>query len=218
MTMNPPNEGAHSSIDYDRAVAYVPQMWAPSPEVEADKGHRWTWRRNAQSRLRDQLDEQIGEPPKSPSWAFRGLVAEADLRAYEARRSAKRWRRTYYILGLPAAVLAAVSAATGLASTAGRIPAAIIALVAAGLSSAVAFLNSDQRANAVESLSASWQGLADDARMKVLTYPDPVDGGAVSSDLEQETNDALLKLWRRKSRLLRGDLSPDPDDEKKGTG
>ena len=40
--------------------------------------------------------------------------------------------RAYYVVGVPAIVLAAISGISGLATTTGRVPAAIIALVSAG--------------------------------------------------------------------------------------
>jgi hypothetical protein len=71
-------------------------------------------------------------------------------------------------------VLAAVAGATGLISAAGRVPAAIIALVAAGLTAAATFLNSDdnQKSNIV--MSAAWSELADDARLRHLSYSQSV--------------------------------------------
>jgi hypothetical protein len=73
-------------------------------------------------------------------------------------------------LGLPAAVLAAVAGATGLVSAAGRIPAAIIALVAAGLTAAATFLKSDENQKTNITMSAAWSQLADDARLQHLSY------------------------------------------------
>jgi len=112
------------------------------------------------------------------------------------------------MLGLPAAVLATVAGATGLASTAGRVAAAIIALVAAGLTTAATFLNSDnnQRRNIV--MSAAWSELADDARLHNLSYiqaterlKDPLDKPLVVNEYWNR----IIGLHRRKGRLLRGE-------------
>src|SRR5437016_5220419 len=73
-----------------------------------------------------------------------GSVKAAD---WHSKRAAL-YGRAYYALGLPSVALAALAGAAGLASTAGRVPAAIIALVSAALGAAATFLNSaGQRAN-----------------------------------------------------------------------
>lgn len=59
---------------------------------------------------------------------------------------AKLWRGTNLVLGVPAAVLAAVAGATALASTAGRVAAGILALCAAGLGAVMTTLNAARRA------------------------------------------------------------------------
>jgi len=107
-------------------------------------------------------------------------------------------------------VLAAVAAATGLISTTGRVAAAIIALVASGLTAAATFLNSKDNQNRNNLMSAAWSELADDARLQHLSY---IQSGKQSSDPEESAKLAdtywhqVLTLHRRKSRLLRGDLS-----------
>jgi hypothetical protein len=58
---------------------------------------------------------------------------------------AERWRRIELWLGIPAAGLAAIAGAAALASTAGRVPAGIVALVSAALGATLAFLNPSQR-------------------------------------------------------------------------
>jgi hypothetical protein len=59
---------------------------------------------------------------------------------------AEHWRRVNLWLGIPAASLAAVAGAAALASTAGRIPAGIIALIAAAMGAVLAFLNPAEEA------------------------------------------------------------------------
>jgi hypothetical protein len=110
----------------------------------------------------------------------------------------------YYLLGVPAAVLATIAGATGLASTAGRVPAAIIALVSAGLATATSFLNSNQNKVHNTRLSADWQKLADDARTAVLTHIQQQN--STSSCWSEIIRDISL-FNTRKGALLRGDLS-----------
>jgi hypothetical protein len=68
------------------------------------------------------------------------LAKNIKRRASRAGRWASFWQVTDITLGLATAVLAATAGATGLASTAGRVPAAILALIAAGLTAASKFL------------------------------------------------------------------------------
>jgi hypothetical protein len=69
-------------------------------------------------------------------------VAQSGQNQFE---QAKFWRGINLVLGVPAAVLAAISGGTGLAGVAGRIPAAILALIAAGFSGALTTLNAARR-------------------------------------------------------------------------
>jgi hypothetical protein len=89
------------------------------------------------------------------------ILEEAGREIPEAQRRRDRWTVTHYALGVPAAVLAAMAAATGLASTAGRVPAAIIALTAAGISAVAAFLNGTKRAQECARAAADWENLRD---------------------------------------------------------
>jgi hypothetical protein len=112
----------------------------------------------------------------------------------------------YFLVGLPAAILAAVAGATALASTAGRVPAGIIALVSAGLSAAATFLDSATRQTSLENLAAGWQVLANDAHLKFVV------------DLEndewivRESRIQLQNLADRERKLLQG-KAPDAEAE-----
>lgn len=170
-------------------------LWGPSVEIER-KRRRGSNRPHR--RLRAEVDAAIGELPEGERSALLRLVAEADLHAYESRRASRNWRRLYFTLGFPAAVLAGVSGGAALASEQLRVSAGVIALLSAGLTAAATFLNSDQRATAEDKLGAAWQELADDARMEVLK----VDGADQEPAL---TRKILLVLQRRKSGLLRRD-------------
>lgn len=174
--------------------------------IDAFTSVRRLWE-SPRRQLRKTLRDAIGTTPDDIATAFRSLIAEGDLNAFDARRASHWWGRAYYLLGLPAAVLAAVAGATGLISAAGRVSAAIIALVAAGLTAAATFLNSDdnQKSNIV---SAAWSELADDARLQHLSYSqsvkkleDPSDNTALADEYWKY----VLSLHKRKGRLLRGD-------------
>jgi hypothetical protein len=85
---------------------------------------------------------------------------------------AKIWRGTNLFVGGPAAVLAAVSGATGLASATNRTFAAVTALVAAGLGAIVTTLNAAHRADAAHVAANAYLSLQTDARqMRKLDLP-----------------------------------------------
>ena len=69
---------------------------------------------------------------------------------------AKFWRGVNIIFGAPAAVLAAVSGATGLASVSNRVTAAYLALVSAGLGALVTALNADRRSTQAHSAANAY--------------------------------------------------------------
>jgi hypothetical protein len=154
--------------------------------------------------LRRRLDRALGEAPDDAMGVLITLIADCDLRAYDTRRASKRWGSAYYLLGLPAAVFATIAGAAGLASTAGRIPAAIVALAAAGLATAATFLNSNDNKQQNGKLSAAWQELADDVRLAVIKYRRGK--GAMLVDDNSLINDVIY-FNKRKSALMRGDLS-----------
>jgi len=173
------------------------------------QGRERRWTSNPRRRLKRLRDKAIGEAPNDAMGVLISLIADCDLHAYNARSAGKWWGRAYYLLGLPAAVLATIAGAAALLSTAGRIPAAIVALVSAGLTTAATFLNSTENRQQNISFSAAWQQLADDARLTVITY------GTLAYDSNQSSKDDFLiqqviYLNRRKGALLRGDLTPLP--------
>jgi hypothetical protein len=175
--------------------------------IDAFTGLRRLWE-SPRRQLRKTLRNAIGTAPDDIATALRSLIAEGDLNAFDTRRTSHWWGRAYYLLGLPAAVLAAVAGATGLISAAGRIPAAVIALVAAGLTAAATFLNSDENQKSNIVMSAAWSQLADDARLQHLSYSQSVKNlkdPSNDTDLVDEYWKQVLSLHKRKGRLLRGD-------------
>lgn len=131
-------------------------------------------RRRAYVRVRaDQLQEENSALGLPHAGGFiRGMV---ELEAESERQSLLSGSRTqlfnsmYYLLGLPAAVLAAVAGATALASTAGRIAAGVIALTAAALSAAVAFLDAGKQREKSGITQSYWDDLYNDIHVARLT-------------------------------------------------
>ncbi|MFL9658687.1 hypothetical protein ACJ7VE_33800 [Streptomyces sp. PB17] len=97
------------------------------------------------------------------------LITEAQTGARRAQRRAKLWHATYLSLGFPAAVLAGISGAAGLASAGARVPAAILALLAAGFSAGSTFLRADARHMTNLRRRYAWQNLETRARL-TLAY------------------------------------------------
>jgi hypothetical protein len=86
---------------------------------------------------------------------------------------AKQWRSVNLVLGLPASVLAAVAGATGLAGTAGRVPAGVLALAAAAFGAVLTTVNASHRMNQAAAAANAYleiQTAARQARQIDLPY------------------------------------------------
>ncbi|MET0132773.1 MAG: hypothetical protein ABW215_04185 [Kibdelosporangium sp.] len=103
----------------------------------------------------------------------RGDLLRGELKAFieECRRESgySRWYlRAWTIVdtatGLPAALLAGISGVTGLASTTGRVLAAILALAAAAFAAASSFLRARERMQHHQRRCRAWQALEGDSR------------------------------------------------------
>jgi hypothetical protein len=92
------------------------------------------------------------------------LRAECGQQAEKYRSRRRLWWFTRTALGLPAAVLAGISGATGLSSEAGRVPAAVLALISAGLGAAIAFLKPEVQERASQARRSAYLALEVEAR------------------------------------------------------
>ncbi|MDP1821537.1 MAG: SLATT domain-containing protein [Acidimicrobiales bacterium] len=114
-------------------------------------------------------------------------IEEATTYAAQSQfQQAKIWRGTNLLIGGPAAVLAAVSGAAGLADASNRTVAAILALLAAGLGAIVTTLNAAQRADAAHTAANSYLAIQVEARqLRLLDLPDlqPTEVRALIADL-----------------------------------
>ncbi|MFI2264105.1 hypothetical protein [Streptomyces tubercidicus] len=130
-----------------------------------------------------------GPPPVSSSWndpsgrlrtEVERLRDEAIRQKDLAHRRADFWARADIALGFPAALLAGVSGAAGLASVDARIPAALVALTAAGCAAGAGFLRGDTRRVANKRARQAWASVEARARMKLAKdQVDPEDLGEV---------------------------------------
>lgn len=92
------------------------------------------------------------------------LQAECAEQSRKSRSRRQFWRFAHASLGLPAAVLAGISGAAGLSSADARIPAAVLALVSAGLSAAIAFLKPEVHQQAAHARRRAYLALEVEAR------------------------------------------------------
>jgi hypothetical protein len=93
------------------------------------------------------------------------VLEEARIGARRAKRRGKLWNATYLLLGLPAAVLAGVSGAAGLASPNARVAAAVLALLSAGFTAGSGFLRAEGRQQANLLRRYAWQEVEVRARL-----------------------------------------------------
>ncbi|MFF8788688.1 hypothetical protein [Streptomyces sp. NPDC015125] len=107
------------------------------------------------------------EPSIRPRAEVERLGDEATRQKDLAHRRAEFWVKADIALGFPAALLAGVSGAAGLASADARVPAALVALTAAGFAAGAGFLRSDSRRLANKRARQAWALVEARARMKL---------------------------------------------------
>ena len=135
-----------------------------------------TVRAVAQPDVRSAIGTEFAKLEESATWSAQGQFEQA-----------KFWRATHLVLGAPAAALAAIAGATALASTAGRIAAGIVALIAAGLGAVAAALDAAGRAEAARKSGNRYLALQTDARVAR-----DVDLHTQSADASREALRALM--------------------------
>ena len=218
------NEGGQAENITDAASLsmYLNPELPPTSRLVIDsyattQAKEFRWLSSPRRTLKRRVKKTLGQAPEDAMAALLALLAEFDLRAYETQQASKRWSSAYYMLGLPAAVLTTIAGAAGLASTAGRVPAAIIALAAAGLTTAALFLNNtNENSQRNSKLSAAWQELADGVREALIRYGQDMRRYHLDDARSTEAANSLLtsaiRFNKRKSALLRGDLAPIPEE------
>ena len=125
------------------------------------------------------------------------VAVEADEQARHARKLALFWNAAYLSLGLPTAILAAVSGATGLASEQARIPAALLALISAALTATSTFLRCDVRAIGNNMHKSAWRVLEADAHLAAAQY---------AYTKPELMKSALEELLRKRRAIFAGEL------------
>jgi hypothetical protein len=147
------------------------------------------------------------EQPKSLAGELQELISNAEKRGGKAQHWARFWQVADIVLGLAATVLAAIAGAAGLATTAGRVPAAILALTAAGLAAANQFLHSGERYVRNRRHSSAWQALERDARLERANAGEPT---------AESLYEVMRELLRRRIAIMDMDHRAVPSDALSG--
>lgn len=136
----------------------------------------------------------------------------------------KLWRAMNMVLGIPAAILAAVSGGTGLAATeATRLP-AVLALVAAGFGAALTTLNPSRRVAQSQAAGNAYLEIQTDARQFLTIRLSHLGWDEAQEELRTLTarRDEVNKTadpfstyayWRAKRNIDRGGQSYAADEE-----
>ena len=93
------------------------------------------------------LDDPDGARRRAIETELRRVEESAKYSAQVQFEQAKQWKSVNLTLGVPASVLAAVSGATALAATAGRVAAGVLALASAAFGGVLTTLNASHRIN-----------------------------------------------------------------------
>ncbi|MFF3244940.1 hypothetical protein ACFYWY_14695 [Streptomyces sp. NPDC002870] len=107
------------------------------------------------------------EPRRRLRAEIERLHDEATRQRALAHRRAEFWNKAHIALGFPAALLAGIAGAAGLATADARVPAALIALASAGFAAGAGFLRSDARRIANKRARGAWADLEGKAGLKL---------------------------------------------------
>ena len=128
------------------------------------------------------------------------IAESVDYSAQAQFEQAKLWRGMHLLVGVPAAICAAVAGAAAFASAAGRIPAAILALVAAGLGAVSTTIDATKRSDGSQRSGNDYLDLL--SRIRVFREADlPV--LRVS-----EAREELDKLMNRRHEINQASTAP----------
>jgi hypothetical protein len=143
------------------------------------------------------------------------LEESANYSAQSQFEQAKFWRGVNLLVGAPAAVVAAVSGATGLSDPANRVTAAYLALTAAGLGALVTILNTNRRVTQAQSAANAYLEVHTAARqLRSIDLPRlPYDDARTQlGDLTARRDEinktadipSFYAYWRGKRNIVRG--------------
>ena len=110
---------------------------------------------------RTAISDELSRLEESARWSAQGQFEQA-----------KQWRGINLLLGIPASILAAISGATALATTAGRLAAGILALAAAAFGAVLTTTNAAHRSNRASSSANAYLEIQTAARqLRLIDLP-----------------------------------------------
>lgn len=149
-----------------------------------------------------------GDPSPTQAARFRAEVEtlrwEAARRVRIAHRRVQLWAYIDVALGFPAALLAGVSGAAGLATEDARVAAAVLALLAAGFASGAGFLRSDVRMVANKRARHAWAAMESEARILLARASHD---GELDPDVAQEELRSLFACRQTALAAYEGDAA-----------
>jgi hypothetical protein len=159
------------------------------------------------------IRDELSRLEESAKWSAQGQFEQA-----------KQWRAINLLLGIPASVLAAISGATALATTAGRLAAGLLALAAAAFGAVLTTTNASHRSNQASSSANAYLEIQTAARqLRLIDLPNlSIDQARTAltmltsrRDEQNRTAEAVNRFAYHKARknLARGgqDYSVDKD-------
>jgi hypothetical protein len=134
----------------------------------------------------------------------------------------KFWRWWHWLLGIPAAVLAAVAGFTGLASVTGRVPAAILALIAAAFGGILTTVEPNKRLKQCQAAATAYNEVRVTARQTRRVELPGLSAEEARSQLHDLTEQKLqvdriaeppntYAFWRARKNIERGRLKHEVD-------
>ena len=143
------------------------------------------------------------------------LEESAQFSAQAQFEQAKFWRGVHLLFGVPAAVLAAIAGATGLASVTNRVSAAYLALAAAAFGALATTLNTGQRTSQAQNSANAYLEVQTQARqLREIDLQDTSVEDLRSSlaDLTTRRDDinksadipSFYAYWRGKGNIAKG--------------
>lgn len=130
---------------------------------------------SAEAGRREAIRDELSRIEESATYSAQGQFEQA-----------KQWRTVNLLLGLPASGLAAVSGATALASTAGRLLAGLLALAAAAFGAILTTVNASHRTSQASAAANAYleiQTAARQARLVDLDHMAVEDGRTALAEL-----------------------------------
>lgn len=164
-------------------------------------------------------------PPTEPDAIAAELLRIEEAATYSSQSqfsSAKFWRGLNLLLGVPAAVLAAIAGTTVLADASSAKTGAAIALISAALTAVMTTLNASQRAEQSRVSANAYLALQADARMMRTVYLPDLDREDATQRLEElvkrrtSVNEtapvpAFLSYWLGRRNIAKGRQKYDVD-------